>query len=221
VELRPGVLATGFSQGASAVTGLAQALQRGADGYFRIRAVAPVSGAYDVRDAELPALLGGELDPFWSTAYTAYLLVAWNRLYPLYATPEEVFREPYARTIPTLFDGEHPGEEVAAGLPASIDDLLTPRGRRLLEHPDAALSRALRQADSTCTGWTEPVPVRLYLATGGDEQVAAANTTSCARRLATAGVPVTTVEVGDVDHLTSNVVATGEIVRWFQAVAAR
>jgi hypothetical protein len=87
--LRPGVLATGFSQGASAATGLAKALQAGADPYFRARAVAPISGAYALRDAELPALLRGDLHEFWSTAYTAYLLVAWNRIHHLYDAPEQ------------------------------------------------------------------------------------------------------------------------------------
>jgi pimeloyl-ACP methyl ester carboxylesterase len=58
-ELRHEVLVTGFSQGASAALGLTRSLQEGADGWFRLRAVAPVSGAYAFRGAELPALLAG------------------------------------------------------------------------------------------------------------------------------------------------------------------
>jgi hypothetical protein len=213
--LRPGVLLTGFSQGASAATGLAKALQGGADGWFRAAAVAPISGAYDLRRAELPALLRGDLDPFWSTAYTAYLLVAWNRIHHLYDSPGEVFAPRYAPTIEALFDGEHTGEEVGAGLPPSVGELLTPAGRRLLEHPDAALARTLRIADATVSGWRRPVPVRLYRATGGDEQVAAANTDSARRQLAASGVPVTVVDVGRVDHLTSNARGTAAALTWF------
>jgi hypothetical protein len=216
--LRRDVLLTGFSQGASAVTGLAKALQHGADGSFRPAAVAPISGAYDLRRAELPALLRGDLHPVWSTAYTAYLLVAWNRLHHLYDSPADVFAPEYAATVEALFDGDHPGEEVIGGLPASVDELLTADGRRLLEHPDAALSRALRVADSTVSGWRDPVPVRLYRATGGDEQVTGANTDSARRQLAAAGVPVRVVDVGRVDHLTSNARATAAALQWFATV---
>jgi predicted esterase len=75
------VMVTGFSQGASAALGLPRALGDNAEPWFRLRAIAPISGAYAFRYAEIPALLGGELDPKISVAYTAYLLVAWNRLH--------------------------------------------------------------------------------------------------------------------------------------------
>jgi hypothetical protein len=216
--LRRDVLLTGFSQGASAATGLAKALQHGADDSFRPVAVAPVSGAYDLRRAELPALLRGDLHPVWSTAYTAYLLVAWNRLHHLYDSPADVFEPEYAGTVEALFDSDHPGDEVIGGLPESVDELLTAEGRHLLENPDARLSRALRVADSTVSGWRHPVPVRLYRATGGDEQVAGANTDSARRQLAASGVPVRIVDVGRVDHLTSNARGTAAALAWFATV---
>lgn len=86
-ELRRGVLATGFSQGASAALGLARSLQEGDDNWFRLRAVAPVSGAYACRDAELPALLAGRTEPKAAVIYTAPALVPFNRLHHLYGTP--------------------------------------------------------------------------------------------------------------------------------------
>lgn len=45
--LRRPVLISGFSQGASAGLGLGRALQDGADSWFRLGALAPISGAYD------------------------------------------------------------------------------------------------------------------------------------------------------------------------------
>jgi hypothetical protein len=180
--------------------------------------VAPVSGAYALRDAELPALLRGDLHPFWSTAYTAYLLVAWNRIHHLYDDPADVFEPRYAGTVEALFDGDHTGDQVGAGLPPSVDELLTDEGRRLLEQPSGALARALRTADATCTGWARPVPVRLYLATGGDEQVAAGNSVACLDRLTAAGVPAELVAVGAVDHLTSHRRGTAEALAWFASL---
>jgi hypothetical protein len=104
------VLVTGFSQGASAAMALARALQAGADPSFRLGAVAPISGAYDLRHAQLPAMLNGEVHPKASVIYTALLFVAWNRLHHLYDSPAEVFQPPYDRTIEQLFDGQHTGQ---------------------------------------------------------------------------------------------------------------
>ncbi|MFE4513579.1 alpha/beta hydrolase family protein [Kitasatospora sp. NPDC056783] len=212
------VLVTGFSQGASAAMGLARTLQAGDDRWFRLRAVAPVSGGYDFRHAELPALLGGSLEPKSSVLYSAYLLVAWNRLHHLYDSPGEVFQAPYDSTIEALFDGSHTGPQLFAGTPDTIDALLTPHGFEMLRHPTGRLAKALRVADSTCD-WAPGVPVRLYMA-GGDEQAANANTGRCEAMLRSHGVSAAVVDLGTPDfagsrHLGSNVAGAAAIVRWF------
>ncbi|MFF4344989.1 lipase [Kitasatospora sp. NPDC001540] len=212
------VLVTGFSQGASAAMGLARTLQAGEDRWFRLRAVAPVSGAYDFRHAELPALLDGSLEPKSSVLYSAYLLVAWNRLHHLYDSPGEVFQAPYDRTIEALFDGSHTGQQLFAGTPDTIDALLTPHGFEMMRHPTGRLAGALRVADSTCD-WAPRVPVRLYVA-DADEQAANANTEHCEAGLRSHGVDATVVDLGTPDfagsrHLGSNVAGTAAIVRWF------
>ncbi|MFD8757151.1 alpha/beta hydrolase family protein [Kitasatospora sp. NPDC059577] len=215
------VLVTGFSQGASAAMGLARALQDGGDRWFRLRAVAPVSGAYDFRRAELPALLGGSLEPKSSVLYSAYLLVAWNRLHHLYDTPGEVFQAPYDSTIEALFDGSHTGPQLFAGTPGTIDALLTPHGFDMLRYPTGRLAEALRVADGTCD-WAPRVPVRLYTAEA-DEQAADANTDACAAALRSHGADPAVVDLGTPDfarsrHLGSNVAGTADIVRWFSGL---
>ncbi|MFG2093256.1 alpha/beta hydrolase family protein [Streptomyces sp. NPDC048612] len=213
------VLVTGFSQGASAAMGLARSLQAGDDRWFRLKAVAPVSGAYDFRNAELPALLNGSLAPKESVLYAAYFLVAWNRLHPVYDSPSEVFRAPYDDTVEALFDGSHTGRQLFAGTPDTVSALLTPRGFDLLRHPPGRLAAALRVADRTCA-WTPRVPVRLYIARA-DEQAARANTDHCKAALRSHGVKAAVVDLGTPDfegsrHLGSSVAGTAAIVRWFR-----
>lgn len=217
-ELGHDVLVTGFSQGASAAMGLARSLQAGDDQWFRLRAVAPVSGAYDLRNAELPALLDGSLDAKSSVLYTAYLLVAWNRLHHLYDSPAEVFQQPYADTVEALFDGSHRGPDLFAGTPGTVGALLTAHGLDMLRHPAGRLSAALDVADSVCA-WAPGVPVRLYAATA-DEQAANANTDHCETALQGRGVNAPVVDLGTPDyegstHLGSDVAGTTAIVRWF------
>ncbi|MFI0729350.1 lipase [Streptomyces sp. NPDC021225] len=211
------VAVTGFSQGASAALGLARALQSGEDGWFRLGALAPVSGAYDFGGAELPALLAGELEPKSSVLYAAYTLVAFNRLHHLYDSPAEVFQAPYADTVEALFDGAHTGRQLMEGTPATLDKLLTAHGRDLLAHPTGPMAAALRTTDDVCD-WAPRVPTRLYMASG-DEQATVANTAHCRTALARHGVAAPVVDLGAVDyngsrHLGSNVRGTAAIVRW-------
>ncbi|MEU8780349.1 lipase [Streptomyces sp. NPDC048637] len=219
------VMVTGFSQGASAALGLGRALEAGEDRWFRLGALAPVSGVYDFGGAELTALLEGRLEPKSSVLYVAYTLVAFNRLHRIYDRPGEVFRAPYDSTVEALFDGAHTGEQLMRGTPGTVDKLLTEHGRELLAHPTGPLAAALRTTDAVCTDWTPRALVRLYMATG-DEQAGTANTEHCQKALLRNGVDAPVVDLGALDyhgsrHLGSNVVATSAIVRWFGELRQR
>jgi hypothetical protein len=134
-----------------------------------------------------------------------------------------VFKAPYARTIETLLDGNHTSQQLIAGTPGQLSDLLTARGFAMLRHPSGAFAAALK-ADSNACDWAPRVPVRLYLATG-DEQVVNANTAHCQAAFAARGARVAAVDLGTPDHagsrhFGSNVAGTAAIVRWFSQLAA-
>ena len=212
------VLVTGFSQGASAALGLARALQSEADPWFRLGALAPISGAYEFRRDEIPALLSGRLDTKSSALYSAYLLVAWNRLHHLYDSPGQMFQHPYDTTVEQLFDTTVPGPQVFQGTPDTVQELLTPQALSLLRNPTGAFADALRVADSVCSGWSPKAPTRLYMM-AGDEQAANSNTVDCQAGL---GAPIVKVGPGSYEgseHLGSNVLATADIVRWFETLS--
>jgi hypothetical protein len=210
--LGPDVVVTGFSQGASVTMATARALQEGQVPGFRLSAMAPVSGAYDFGDSEIPAMLDGRISPSWSVPYLSLFFVSWNRQHGLYDSPREIFKAPYHRIVPGLFDGNHTGEEVVSALPRSLDRLLTDRAGQMLRHPDKRLAAALQVADATCD-WAPQVPIRLY-ATTADEQAHYTNTLACQSALADHGVRAPIIDVGDTDHGDSNVRATAKIVRW-------
>jgi hypothetical protein len=220
------VLITGFSQGASAALGLGRALQQGAGRFFRVGALAPVSGAYELRHAEIPAILNGELarldpqrGPKYEVLYTALALVAFDRVHRIYRSTAVVFRKPYARTIDRLLDGHTPDLQVAMDTPNKLSQLLTRRGFAMLRHPSGAFAAALRSADSVCAGWTPAAPTRLYYAVR-DEQAVNANTFDCQRGFAAGGAHVPVISLGTPDyqksrHYGSNMAGTARIVRWF------
>lgn len=231
VTARRAALATGFPQGASAALGLGRALQRGADPWFRLGALAPISGAYDLTHAEAAAIADGDLVRLnpdqqlgakYTVLYAAMVLVGLNRVHPFYTSPSQVFRPPYASTIETLLDGNHTGQQLFDGTPAQLGDLLTPRGFALLRHPTGNFATALALDSSVCD-WTPRVPTRLYFATG-DEQAVTANTGHCQAAFAAHGAGVPAVNLGTPDnqgsrHYGSNAAGTAQIVRWFSRLA--
>ena len=223
--LHKDVYITGFSQGASAALATARRLQRTPHRWFRSAAVAPIGGAYDFENVEIPAMLQGRLDPKMSVAYASYLLVAWDRIYDLYDSPADLIKQPYAKKVEKLFDGTTPGNEMLKALPNTLDELLTERGHRFFAHPPTRLRKALRSADSVCKNWAPRRRLRLLVARG-DEQAATANTFSCSRSFRAAGSRAPIQRLGKPDHagsrhLGSNVAGTASATRWFLRLDSR
>ena len=211
------VYVTGFSQGGQVAMALGRALQEGADRQFRLKALAPINGPYDIEGQEIPALFDGRVNDVSAVFYIAYWLVAQNRLHPIYQDPSEAFRAPYASRVEGLYDGKHQEEDIITALAPTLKDLLTPSFYERLRHPAGGLLDAMRENDHTCA-WKPEVPVRLYTA-AADTDVPAGNTRSCAGQLAGRGVPVKVVNQGDLDHFESFAVSAPQVVRWFDEVS--
>lgn len=208
--------ATGFSQGGQVAMALGKALSQGADQHFRLKALAPISGPYDLEGTEMPALFDGWVNDTSGVLYISYWLVAQNRLHHLYDTPGEVFREPYADRVESLYDGDHEEDGVIGQLAPTVRQLLTPAAYERLQHPTGALLTAMRAADHTCA-WKPAVPVRLY-AGDKDTDVPIGNARTCARTLAGQGARVRVVDQGAVDHFGSFAVSAPQVVRFFGGV---
>lgn len=226
-RIDPGVLVTGYSQGGAAAMAVARALQHGAVPGLHPRALAPMSGPFDLIGAELPGMFNGQVNAGSAVYLTGYVLTAWNPLYHLYARPTDAFRQPYASRVAGLFDGHHTYPQIRRGLPSTLQALYTPGFLRLLRHPAGALRRALI-ANSTCAGWTPRVPVRLYAARG-DKTVTQVNSLHCLRAIRAHHGRVRLVQLGSVSepahgppaflaHNIAAFVALPKVLRWFLAI---
>jgi hypothetical protein len=211
-----GVMVTGFSEGGSTAMAVGHALQQGRPAGLRLRALAPVSGPYDLIGAEVPGMFNGQVAADVTPYYVAYTLTAWNPIYHLYPAARDAFRPPYAARVAGLFDGSHGDDQIIAALPHRLQDLLTPSYLRLLRHPTGAFRRALI-SNGTCTGWAPHVPVRLYAARG-DTTVTQVNALHCLHAIREHGGQARMVQLGPVSHEISDFLALPRIVRWFQAL---
>lgn len=214
-RLARGVNVAGFSQGAHAALVNGRAIQEGKAPGSRLAALAPISGPYATVDAELPAMVNGEVVPKLAALYLGYLLTSWDRMHGLYRSPREAFRTPYAGFVTGLYDGSHSGMEVYQRMPDSPAKLLTPRWMKQLRKPSGAFLKALRAYDKTCSGWVPKAPTRMYY-TGGDREAVPANTLHCANDFARSGYAVRTQDLRVRSHTVSGSVGAIAAIRFFR-----
>lgn len=213
------VYASGFSQGGQVAMALGKALEGGADRRFTLRALAPVSGPYDIEHAEMPGTFDGSINDTSALFYMTYFLTAQNRIHPLWKDASEAFREPYADIVEGLFDSGHTEEEIFMSLPGTLKELLTDDYYEAIQHPTGALLDAVRAQDGNCA-WKPDVPVRLY-SSSGDTDVPIANARNCAADLAKRGVRAPVIDQGSTSHNETYLKSGPQIVRWFDAESAR
>jgi hypothetical protein len=211
--LARGTLVTGFSQGGQAAMALGRALQDGADPRLHLRALAPMSGPYDIEHAELPAALDGRLDSVASNYYLSYGMLSWQPIYHIFDRPQEVWNGAWATRVRRLFDGRHDDVAILKRLPHRLSTLFTPAFLARLAHPDKGLAAGLRENDTTCD-WQPRVPTRVYAARR-DRQVAFANAQHCVTQLHQHRANARLIDVGPVDHFPSTLRATPQVLTWF------
>lgn len=205
IGLEREVMVTGHSQGAAATLAVGRALPAA---HLRPGVLAPISGPYDVAGM-LKSTMDGHISN--GVAYTAYITIAWDRLHGLFNSPEEMFRAPYDRTVPPLFDGEHTAQEVMEALPPTPAELLTEQARQWMREPSGKLAHAIEQASGACQ-W--PATATLYAA-HGDDEVPMANAQRCRNVIREHGGRAEVVDVGDVNHQTSARLALPEVIAQF------
>ncbi|MEV4740036.1 lipase family protein [Streptomyces sp. NPDC049555] len=214
-ELKRKLQVSGFSQGGPATMLVGRALQQeGADRYFRLGALAPVSGPYNLSAFEAAA---ADDKIAKSGIYLAYFATAWNRMYGLYSSPGEAFRAPYDKKVEALFDGHHTTGQIVGALPAASKDLFTEDFLNKVRKPGGVLKDRLRPLDNTCN-WRPNAPVEIFHGRG-DKDVDFGHATYCADQLAKNGVALRPTDVGNYDHTASVRQALPRIVKFFDESA--
>jgi acetyl esterase/lipase len=125
-----------------------------------------------------------------------------------------VFRQPYAATVPDLFDMQHFFDDVVAGLPPTARDRLTPSYfAQVSNDPNTPLRVRLRQ--NAVDQWRPAAPIRLYHSPE-DEEVFFEDMLVSAARLRDRGAAVTVEEIPGLDHVNSWIRAMARAARYFE-----
>jgi pimeloyl-ACP methyl ester carboxylesterase len=201
----------GFSQGGHAALALHRLLERRR---VEVTATATVGGVFDVERFFLLSIVNETTVTV--PLYISYLLLAYDDIYDIYGRPAEVFREPYASTVPGLFDMRHFWDDILAGLPPTSRELLTPSFfRAVRSNPDHPLRVRLRQ--NAVDRWRPHAPIRVYQSPD-DEEVPFDDVLVSVDRLRDRGADITVRRLPGFDHVNSWIQAMPRAVTYFRAL---
>lgn len=112
----------GYSEGGYATMVTHQRIEEKYEDEFNLIASAPASGGYDLIGMK-NYFVGLEFynQPF----YLAYLSLSYSKVYEWPTLLSNLFNEPYASSIPSLFDGSKSGSQINAALTTDIEQFLT------------------------------------------------------------------------------------------------
>jgi len=199
----------GFSQGAHAALATVGALPR----ELSARAIAGVSGPYNLSTEQLPFTLRGHT-PI-DAAYLGYIVSAYAQLYPAPAA-HEFLEAPYDVTLDALFDGSKRIQEIIPAVAPSPRELLTPTFmQQLMAGEQNWFLSAMTENDVDSV--VPSIPVRLYYSSS-DAIVSPSQAPAAAQRMQAAGSDAQAIDLGEFDHLSTRFAALPAVRAWFDAM---
>jgi pimeloyl-ACP methyl ester carboxylesterase len=158
VEFNGKLFLAGYSEGGYATMATHKAIESDPLEGVELIASFPGAGGYDIVAMQQHLF---ELDHYPDPYYLAYLMLSYQNHYEQPALLKDFFNEPYAREIPSLFNGEKSKGEINAALTTEIETLIKADVRMNFEDAQYTLIREALEENSLLD-WTPGRPVFLY-----------------------------------------------------------
>jgi fermentation-respiration switch protein FrsA (DUF1100 family) len=201
----------GFSQGGHSALALHRELERMR---VEVDGTAVVGAVLDVERWFLGSL--AREDSIAQALYVSYLLLAFDDIYDVYESTNDVFRRRFAGTVGNLFDMRHFFDDVMFALPPPARDLLKPSYyAQVTTNRDDPMRVRLRE--NAVDRWRPDAPV-LAFHSPVDEEVPYDNALVSVERLRRRGATIAVRTLPGFDHVNSWIQALPRAVRWFRAI---
>ena len=199
----------GWSQGGHVALAAQRALEQRQAG---VTATAVIGAVFDVERF----FLSGIEDETTVTIplYVSYLLLAYDDVYDVYDKPSDVFRRPYAETVPGLLDMQHYWDDILAGLPPTSRELLKKSYFETVR-TDPNDEFRVRMRENAVDRWRPEAPIRVYH-TSTDEEVFYEDALVSVDRLRKRGADISVRTLAGPDHVTSWIQSMPRAVKFFQ-----
>jgi pimeloyl-ACP methyl ester carboxylesterase len=221
VALNGEIFLYGYSQGGAATAATVKEIELNYSSEFTITGSAPMSGAYDFKDAQVDLISSTNVFP--TPAYFPYIILAYQSIYGnLFSNPSEFLVPPYDTLLPPLFYAGNTGINALNNLCSPV-----PRDMMIDSVMNAFLTDSLHPMrlnlldNDLVRGWYPRSPMKI-LYCQGDDQVTYLNAENAYDAWTAAGS--TQLEKIDLGGFTHNVCAPFaflEAKRYFDALSNR
>lgn len=169
VGLNDQVFLFGYSQGGGTTVATVKEIQENYSNEFDIAGAAPMSGAYDLIEAQVDLIASDSVYP--TPGYLPYIVLAYQSVYGnLYNNVSEFLKSPYDTIIPDLF---YEGNTGIGNInnqcpPVPKDIVVDSTETAFLTNPNHQLRLNLLDND-LITGWYPTTPMKLIYCEGDDQ----------------------------------------------------
>ena len=112
----------GYSEGGYATLSLQKEIEKNYSNEIKLTAVAAAAGAYSLTETSKYLVGSAKLN---YPAYVAYVFMSYKKFYNLSYSYNQIFNEPYASRLDSLFDGNYSGGDLNRSLNYNTDSLLS------------------------------------------------------------------------------------------------
>jgi pimeloyl-ACP methyl ester carboxylesterase len=213
ISLNGQIYLTGYSEGGYVTLVTQKAIEESYPAEFNLKAVAPLSGPYDLQGMIQSIFQSGHYD---SPAYIAFFLTAYNNVYG-WNRLNDFFNAPYASKMPGLFDGSKTWGEVVTSLPASFSALMKPAFiTDYLAGNEADVQTAVQE--NTRLNWVPQTPIHFFHG-DADEIVPYQNAVTAVETFISNGAAnVQLITITGGTHETTGPVAVVGALQWFESM---
>ena len=158
VQLSNDLYITGYSMGGWATLQLQKTIETDYSNEFNLKASACGAGPYDLTYIN-NSVMGQTHYPM--PYFLGYMLNSYTQLGEITNNLSDIINEPYASEIPSLYDGNHSGDQINSQLTTSVDSLFTAAYRN--GYQTATEFSSVRQAlsDNSIAAWNISTPLTL------------------------------------------------------------
>jgi pimeloyl-ACP methyl ester carboxylesterase len=189
VTLNKDVLLAGYSEGGYVTMAAHKSLEQNPLNDFNLLASFPAAGGYDIKEMQEYVF---DLETFNDPYYLAYLVYAYQTTYSWTQPLSDYFNQPYATSIPGLFNGLRSGSQINAQLTTNVEDLLSANVRTTIDQNPLYSNFVTALNDNSLTDWTPSKPMYMYHGTA-DETVPYSNSVAVYNQLIANGASPNTV----------------------------
>jgi len=215
VSLTDQLFLSGYSEGGYVTLATQKDLEQNYAAEFTITASAPMAGPYDLQGTVDNIFSQGQYD---IPGNAAYLAMAYNSVYEMLEV-DEIFEEPYASRVTSLFDGSKTISEINPQLTTSLSLLFTETFLTNYVANRNSVLRATLEAN-TLINWQPKSKTRFYHG-DADNVVPYQNTVTAYERFTQNGernIEMVTIEGGT--HETSAIPSVVDMLFWFDDLKA-